>query len=77
MSDRRTPILDEALAQWMRDIEDRLRRAEQGAMFAGHVSFGPSIQIGDIQVTILKAVGTHRTIEFKNLLSGATSTIVL
>lgn len=71
------PVNITALPDMLRAINDRLQRLEQGGAIAGRISFGPVIQIGDIQITIIDGAGTHRTIEFRNLLSGATSTIVL
>lgn len=77
MSDRRIAVGSTALADTLRDILDRLDRIDQGGAIAGRISFGPVIQIGDVQISILTGVGTQRTVEFRNLLSGATSTIVL
>lgn len=67
---------DEALAL-LRDIDRRLSALENGGALRGQVSFDPVIQIGDVLISILDGVGTHRTVQFKNVLSGATSTIVL
>lgn len=68
---------DDELKQMLRKFEQRISALEGGGAIRGQVSFDSAIQIGDVLVTILDGVGTHRTVQFKNLLSGATSTIVL
>lgn len=77
MSFRSIPAEGDEAAHLFREILRRLDAIENGSAIAGQVSFGPTIQIGDVLVEITNGVGTHRNIVFTNVLSGATSTITL
>lgn len=77
MSFRKIPGDEDAATALLRDLVRRIEALENGGALRGQVSFDDVIQIGDVLVTILDGVGTQRIIQFKNVLSGATQTIVL
>lgn len=77
MSFRNLAESDSEAKHLLRDMERRIEALEGGGAIRGQVSFDDAIQIGDVLITILKGPGTTRTIQYKNVLSGATSTIVL
>lgn len=77
MSYRSLPTPDRVMRDRLRATEDRLTRLETGLNYTGLVSFGNSIQIGDVKITVSATGGDNRTVTFLNVLNGLTSTIVL
>lgn len=77
MSYRVLPVTEDRMQALLRNLEHRVDALENGGALRGQVSFDSAIQIGDVLITILDGVGVHRIVQFKNVLSGATSTIVL
>jgi predicted deacylase len=77
MAYRDIPVQGDELKQMLREIGDRLERLETGGAISGQVSFGDAIQIGDVLITILDTGSNGRTVQFENVLTGATDTIVL
>lgn len=74
---RAIPETSDAMKQLLRDMCDAIEGLQNGGALRGQVSFDDAIQIGDVLVTILDGVGMQRIVQFKNVLSGATSTITL
>jgi hypothetical protein len=77
VSFRQLPETREEAVKLLREIMHRIEALEGGGALRGQVSFDPVIQIGDVLISVIDGVGTHRTVEFKNVLSGSTSTISL
>lgn len=77
MSYRDQPTTEQRLEAWMREVNDRLYKLENGGATAGRISFGDTIVIGTVQVQVVPGVGLAVDLVFTNLLTGATSTIPL
>jgi len=83
MSDRRTSDSDNIARDWMRRVEDRLDRLENGGAIAGVVSFdtgielGGELTLGGVRIDITDTGGGSREVVFTNLVTGSTSTIPL
>lgn len=71
MSERDRPTEDTRMLNWMRNIEARIERLENGGAIAGRLSLASEIQIGDVVVTIVDAGGNSRTVRFRNSLTGS------
>jgi hypothetical protein len=80
VSYRKNPISEQALAELLRNYEDRIGRLEQGGATAGEISLGEKIHIGgnlDVEVVVADTGGNHRTVTFRNPLNGVTHVITL
>lgn len=77
MSFRDIPVEGDEMAGLLREILDRLDRLENGGAVAGIVSFGPVLLIGDVSVSVVNSGGLNRNLIFKNVLTGASSTVTL
>jgi glyoxylase-like metal-dependent hydrolase (beta-lactamase superfamily II) len=70
------PVTEEAaFEEFVREVRDRLTALETGGGIRGVVSFGDTIQIGDVEVTV-KPGGGHPdglVITVRNLKTGETS----
>jgi len=56
----------------MRGVDDQLAALNSGRAFAGRVSFGSDIQVGDVLITT-----TATTVTFTNVKTGASNTLTL
>lgn len=77
MSERRIPSTQNRSRDTLRDLEERIYRLENGGATAGLISFGDAIQVGDVEIRVTDAGGQNRNLVFRNVLTGATSTINL
>lgn len=83
MSDRRMSDSGNVARDWMREVEDRLDRLENGGAIAGRVSFDSEIVLGGdvagggVLVQVVDAGGGARDVIFTNLSTGSTDTISL
>lgn len=69
---RQIPTADKATEKLLRDILDQLDKLNRGASFAGRVSFGDVIQIGNITITT-----SGDTVKFQNVQDGKSTTLTL
>jgi hypothetical protein len=83
MSDRRTSDSDNIARDWMRRVEDRLERLENGGAVSGLISFDGAIDLGGdlsgggVRFDVIDTGGGGREVVLTNLVSGSTSTIAL
>lgn len=75
MSYRGSPGSDRELVTWIREVNERLEKLEQGGGHSGVVSFGDTIQIGNMELTVLSGGGTDHglIVELRNLTTGSTT----
>lgn len=74
---RAIPTTREAMQKLLSEILDRLERLEKGSGLKGVVSFGPVVQVGDVQLKVVAVPGpgNHRNLVATNVLTGATATV--
>ena len=74
MSDRRVARENDRATEWMKQVEQRLWRLENGGATAGIISVGNTFIIGNVQIQVVDAGGENVDLVFTNLTTGATST---
>ncbi len=75
-SSYRIDTTGDGLVRMFRSIFDRLDRIESLAFLGrGKISFGPTIQIGDVELFVVNGSGNTRILKARNVLNGNTSTI--
>lgn len=80
MSYRNVPTEQNAMRDLLREMLDRLDSLERGGAYEGIISFGPRMQIGDVDVSVIPNpanLPNGRLLVFRNVLTGVTSTIIL